>query len=149
MLPADNSASAFAHEHEQIDVADLLTVATMGGDIGVWECDCATRRFHAEPTLLDMLGLDDRDCPIDIESWLQNVALEHRPKATAEARALLNVDCESPRKVERVRRMIHKDGNERVFLSRVVCLPAPRGRSARLVGAEIDITSIVKPSSGV
>ena len=140
MIPLNGRRLALAMETEQVtDSESLFMLATAGADIGVWECDTATGYFYAHPVLLDMLGLDDRQSPLNLDEWLENVDPEDRIRARQNARRLANGQAT---RVRELRRMVHKDGTVRHFLSRVTTVTHADGIHRSLIGAEIDVTDL-------
>lgn len=144
MIPINGRRLALAMETEQVtDPESLFMLAAAGADIGVWECNTATGYFYAHPVLLDMLGLDDRQMPLNLDDWLENVDPEDRLQARQNTQRLA---CGQASRVRELRRMVHNDGTVRHFLSRAVTITHADGLNRSLIGAEIDVTELMRPS---
>ena len=144
MIPVNGRRLAVMMETEHVaDTESLFTLATAGADIGVWECNTETGYFYAHPVLLDMLGLDDRQIPLNIDEWLENVDPEDRTRARQNARRLTNGQVS---RIRELRRMVHTDGTVRHFLSRAVTITHADGFHRSVIGAKIDVTELFETS---
>lgn len=144
MIPVSSRRLGLAMETESsTDPESLLLIATAGADVGVWECNTATGYFYAHPVLLDMLGLTDRQLPLNMDDWIEHVDPNDRNRARTSTQRLASGQTS---RVRELRRMLHTDGSVRHFLSRVVTIPHPDGLHRSIVGAEIDVTELFEPA---
>ncbi|GEM_PF-3548746 len=140
MIPVNGRCLAVMRELEHVtDPESLFTLALAGADIGIWECNTATGYFYAHPVLLDMLGLDDRQCPLNLDEWLEKVDPKDRTRARQNARRLTIGQAS---RIRELRRMVHSDGTIRHFLSRAVTITHADGFHRSVIGAEIDVTEL-------
>jgi len=111
--------------------------ATAVAKVGVWDWDLATGEIHVDPGLKALLGFADGEIRNHVDDWGRRVHPEDAEEVSAAARAHL----EGRMPVYEVeRRMLHKDGSVRWFLSRGVALRDPAGTPLRLVGADLDVS---------
>lgn len=144
MIPANGRRLALEAETEHMtDPESLFMLATAGADVGVWECNTATGYFYAHPVLLDMLGLDDRQLPVHLDDWFEHVDPVDRSRAR---RNTADLACGQTSRLRELRRMVHRDGTVRHFLTRVVTIPHKDGMHRSLIGAEIDVTELFEPA---
>lgn len=140
MVPLNTRRTALLQETCQIgDHEELFTLAAAAADVGVWEYNPVDGYLYTHPVLLDMLGLSDREIPVSLDEWLRNVHPDDRWRARESTR--LMIDGVEPQS-RQLRRMLHRDGTIRYFLSRSMSLGDPSSFDHIVVGAEIDVTEL-------
>jgi len=112
-------------------------LATGAGKVGVWDWNLETNEFYVDPHLKHMLGYEDREIPNIVDKWSQLVYPDDREEMVSKTLTYLRGGT---KQYEVVRRMIHKDGSIRWFLSRGTALYNDEGEPIRIVGTDTDIS---------
>jgi PAS domain S-box-containing protein len=112
-------------------------LATSAGSVGVWDWNLATNEIYVDPALKRALGYADREIDHRFESWKQHVHAEDADRLELEARA--HVEAGTPF-FEIERRMAHRDGSVRWFLTRGSAVRPAHGGVTRITGTDTDIT---------
>lgn len=113
-------------------------LATVAGDVSVWDWDVATGRLRVDSMLKGALGYADHEIPDTIEAWRAHVPPSDVARMCAAAQAHLDgvtTHCE----VEH--QMLHKDGSVRWFHARGAVSTRCEGKASRMSGTEVDITA--------
>ncbi len=112
-------------------------MATGAGQVGVWDWNLETHEFFADSHLKAMLGYKDNEVPNRIDDWSKLVHPDDREDMVE--KALLYLKGELPH-YEVVRRMLHKDGSIKWFLTRGSALTDKSGKPYRIIGTDTDIS---------
>jgi PAS domain S-box-containing protein len=113
-------------------------MATMAGSVGVWDWNLRTNEMYVDPSLKKILGFADQEIPNRFEDWEARVHPQDGEKVLAATQSHLEG---RERSFEVTRRMLHRDGSVRWFLTRGVVVERHDGRPARMIGTEMDITA--------
>jgi two-component system cell cycle sensor histidine kinase/response regulator CckA len=116
-------------------------MATLAGNVGVWDFNLTTNEIYVDPVLKMILGYDDNEIENRMEAWLDLVHPSDRKKVTAEAEAL--VKGKIPR-YDINYRMLHRDGSIRWFQARGSLYRDVEDRPNQIIGTNTDITRQVK-----
>lgn len=127
-------AELFLKESEE-----RYSLATKGGNVGVWDWNLMTGDMFVSPNLKKMLGYEDWEIKNHIDDWGRNVYPEDVETVMKEANACIDGSSEKYR-VEH--RMTHKDGSVRWFLASGKVKRDENGRAVRFLGTDTDITKI-------
>ncbi len=112
-------------------------MATAAGQVGVWDWNLETHEYYADSHLKAMLGYKDNEVPNRLDDWSQMVHPEDQELMVKKALSYLNGEQSH---YEVVRRMIHKDGSIKWFLTRGSALTDENGKPYRIIGTDIDIS---------
>jgi len=112
-------------------------MATGAGRVGVWDWNLETHEFYADPHLKAMLGYKDNEVPNRIDYWSKLVHPDDREGMVDKALSYLKGELPY---YELVRRMIHKDGTIKWFLTRGSALKDQIGKPYRIIGTDTDIS---------
>ena len=116
-------------------------MATLAGNVGVWDFNLTTNEIYVDPVLKMILGYDDNEIENRMEAWLNLVHPSDRKKVTAEADDL--VKGKIPR-YDITYRMFHRDGSIRWFQARGSLYRDVEDRPNQIIGTNTDITRQVK-----
>ena len=112
-------------------------LATVAGDVGVWDWNIATGETYVDPVLKAILGYADHEFANHVDAWFQAIHPEDLPHLVTERQR--HLDGELPIfQVET--RMRHRDGSIRWFLVRGTSSRDGDGRPVRMTGTSTDIT---------
>ncbi len=127
-------------EEEARRSAERLSLALEGASDGLWDWDLTTDEVFLSPRWKEMLGYRDDDLANSLATWEELVHPEDLPMAKAAVGACLSRESDEFRLEVRMR---HKEGGERVILSRAGALrDEATGRAIRLVGTHVDLTPV-------
>lgn len=112
-------------------------LATVAGNVGVWDWNLKTDEMYIDPILKMMLGYDDHEVANHLDAWSKLVHPDDLDAVLSKARAHIRGD--TPR-FEMVHRMLHRDGSIRWFNVRGTTLPNIEGNALRMIGTNTDIT---------
>ncbi|ACF13942.1 multi-sensor signal transduction histidine kinase [Chloroherpeton thalassium ATCC 35110] len=112
-------------------------LATGAGKVGVWDWNLETNEFYVDPHLKGMLGYEDHEIPNIVDKWSELVHPEDREQMVSKTLIHLRGGTQH---YEVVRRMIHKNGTIRWFLTRGTALYNDQGKPFRIVGTDTDIS---------
>ena len=116
-------------------------MATIAGNVGVWDWNLNSGDIYIDPVLKMILGYDDNEIENREEAWLDLVHPEDRNKVTGEVEALKE---EKISHYEITYRMTHRDGGIKWFQSSGTLLPDINDKPYRLIGTNTDITKQVQ-----
>jgi PAS domain S-box-containing protein len=120
------------HESEK-----RYAVATAAGSVGVWDWNVETGELYVDPALKRALGFADHEIESRFASWSQHVHPEDAGRLELDAQA--HVAAGTPF-FENERRMTHRDGSVRWFLTRGSAVREADGRVRQIIGTDTDIT---------
>jgi PAS domain S-box-containing protein len=115
-----------------------LELATMAGEIGIWDWNLITNELVWDDRMYAMYGFDKSTFHLTIDSWTPYVHPDDMPRLQASMEALfgdlLRYDAEF--------RVIRPDKSLRHIQSNALIIRTSEGTAERLVGVNIDITDI-------
>ena len=125
-----------AEEHV-VESQQRYQLATMAGNVSVWEWDLETDHLFVDPGLKRTLGYGEDEIPDTLAAWRAHVPPKDIALMRAAARAHLNgvtphYDVEH--------RLLHRDGSVRWFHLRGAVSARRGDRAVRMSGTEVDIT---------
>jgi len=112
-------------------------LATSAGSVGVWDWNLATNEIYVDPALKRTLGFADHEIENRLDSWIAHAHAEDAARLQVDARAHL---ADGTPFFEHERRMVHRDGSIRWFLTRGSTVRQADGRVTRIAGTDTDIT---------
>jgi PAS domain S-box-containing protein len=112
-------------------------LATVAGQVGVWDWDIETSEIYLDPNLKAMLGFEDHEIRNHLHDWGRYVHSDDVELVMSEAKAHLEGLTQQ---YEVAHRMLHKDGSIRWFLARGTALQDASGKPYRVLGTDTDIT---------
>lgn len=112
-------------------------LATAAGSVGVWDWNLETGEIYVDPALKHALGFDSDEVGNHFDSWSRHAHPEDADRLPLDAHA--HVDGGTPF-FEHERRMVHRDGSIRWFLTRGSAVRQADGSVARITGTDTDIT---------
>jgi PAS domain S-box-containing protein len=112
-------------------------LATVAGQVGVWDWDIESSDIYLDPNLKAMLGFEDHEIRNHLDDWGRYVHPDDAELVMSEAEAHLKG---LTRQYEVAHRMLHKDGSVRWFLARGTALKDAGGKPYRVLGTDTDIT---------
>jgi PAS domain S-box-containing protein len=124
-------------EERVTETQQRYRLATVAGEVSVWEGDVATGRLHVDSMLKRALGYADHEIPDTIEAWRAHVPPSDVARMCVAAQAHLDgatTHCE----VEH--QMLHKDGSVRWFQTRGAVSARYEGKASRMSGTVVDVT---------
>ncbi len=113
------------------------TLATVAGQVGVWDWNVETNEIYVDPNLKAILGYTDKEIRNHLDDWGKLVHPDDTASVMIEADR--HFRGETPR-YEVVHRMLHKDGSIRWFLARGTAIRDENGKPVRVLGTDSDIT---------
>jgi PAS domain S-box-containing protein len=113
------------------------TLATAAGSVGVWDWNLETGEVYLDPAMKRVLGFSDDEIENQFESWSQHVHPDDAERLRLEAQT--QIENGTPF-FEIERRMLHRDGSVRWFLTRGSAVREPGGGVTRVTGTNTDIT---------
>ncbi len=116
-------------------------MATLAGNVGVWDFNLTTNDIYVDPVLKMILGYDDNEIENRMEAWLDLVHPADRKKVISEAEAL--IDGKIPH-YDITYRMMHRNGSIRWFHARGSLHQDAEEKAHRLIGTNTDITKQVQ-----
>jgi len=117
---------------------ERLSLALEGATDGLWDWDLVTNEVYLSPRWKGMLGYADDELPGSFETFRSLVHPDDGEKAQRAIEDYLSGETE---RFQVELRMLHKDGGERIILSRGAAIRDPEsGRFVRFVGTHVDLT---------
>lgn len=112
-------------------------LATVAGNVSVWEWDLEMGRLYVGRMLKSALGYADDEIPDTIEAWRAHVPPSDVARMCAAIQA--HLDGATPA-CDIEHQMLHKDGSVRWFHARGAVSVRRGGKALRMSGTEVDIT---------
>jgi PAS domain S-box-containing protein len=117
---------------------DRLSLALEGASDGLWDWDLVTNEVYLSPRWKGMLGYEDEELAGSFETWERLVHPEDLERAKVSIQDYLAGKSDQ---YEAEFRMLHKDGSERIILSRGGAIrDDTSGEYVRFVGTHVDLT---------
>ena len=113
-------------------------LATIAGNVGVWDWNLVTNAIYVDPSLKNILGFADHEIANHLDDWGLRVHPDDGERVMAAAQA--HIDGRVPA-FEAAHRMVHRDGSIRWFLARGAVVDRQDGRAIRMIGTDTDITA--------
>ena len=113
-------------------------LATIAGNVGVWDWNLVTNAIYVDPSLKNILGFADHEIANHLDDWGLRVHPDDGERVMAAAQA--HIDGRVPA-FEAAHRMVHRDGSIRWFLARGAVVDRRDGRAIRMIGTDTDITA--------
>ena len=113
-------------------------LATIAGNVGVWDWNLVTNAIYVDPSLKNILGFADHEIANHLDDWGLRVHPDDGERVMAAAQA--HIDGRVPA-FEAAHRMVHRDGSIRWFLARGAIVDRQDGRAIRMIGTDTDITA--------
>ena len=113
-------------------------LATIAGNVGVWDWNLVTNAIYVDPSLKNILGFADHEIANRLDDWGLRVHPDDGERVMAAAQA--HIDGRVPA-FEAAHRMVHRDGSIRWFLARGAVVDRQDGRAIRMIGTDTDITA--------
>ena len=113
-------------------------LATIAGNVGVWDWNLVTNAIYVDPSLKNILGFADHEITNHLDDWGLRVHPDDGERVMAAAQA--HIDGRVPA-FEAAHRMVHRDGSIRWFLARGAVVDRQDGRAIRMIGTDTDITA--------
>jgi len=113
------------------------SLATIAGQVGVWDWNIETNEIYIDPNLKMMLGYEDHEIKNHMDNWAKFVHPDDMEQVMAEAQS--HLDGLTPH-YEIAHRMLHKNGGFRWFLARGNAIRDANGKPYRMIGTDVDIT---------
>jgi PAS domain S-box-containing protein len=113
-------------------------LATIAGNVGVWDWNLVTNAIYVDPSLKNILGFADHEIANHLDDWGLRVHPDDGERVMAAAQA--HIDGRVPA-FEAAHRMVHRDGTIRWFLARGAVVDRQGGRAIRMIGTDTDITA--------
>ncbi len=120
------------------ELTERFQLAVRAGRIGLWEWDMQTGQVHVDEVMRETYGLKERELPTSNDQWLLFVHPEDREAVGKAVDATLA--CGG--RFEAAFRVLRADGSVRHVEASALMLMDSQGRPARLVGVNIDATSL-------
>lgn len=118
------------------DSEKRYALATAAASVGVWDWNLETGELFVDPALKRALGVPDRDIE-SLDAWMEHAHADDAGRFRLDARTHLAAGTPF---FEHERRMRHRDGSIRWFLTRGSAVREADGRLQRIVGTDTDIT---------
>ena len=117
---------------------ERLSLALEGATDGLWDWDLVTNEVYLSPRWKGMLGYADEELPGSLEIFQR---LVHPGDSERAQGAIQDYLSGATDRYEVELRMLHKDGSERIILSRGAAIrDGPGGEYVRFVGTHVDLT---------
>ena len=113
-------------------------LATIAGNVGVWDWNLVNNAIYVDPSLKNILGFADHEIANRLDDWGLHVHPDDGERVMAAAQA--HIDGRVPA-FEAAHRMVHRDGSIRWFLARGAIVDRQDGRAIRMIGTDTDITA--------
>ena len=113
-------------------------LATLAGNVAVWDWNLVSNAIYVDPFLKNILGFADHEIANHAEDWGRRVHPDDAEWVMAAAQA--HIDGRVPA-FEAAHRMVHRDGSIRWFLARGAVVDRQDGRAIRMIGTDTDITA--------
>ena len=113
-------------------------LATLAGNVGVWDWNLVTNAIYVDPSLKNILGFADHEIANHLDDWSLRVHPDDGERVMAAAQA--HIEGRAPA-FEAAHRMLHRDGSIRWFLARGAVVERQDGRPIRMIGTDTDITA--------
>jgi two-component system, LuxR family, sensor kinase FixL len=113
-------------------------LATIAGNVGVWDWNLVTNAIYVDPSLKNILGFADREIANHLDDWGLRVHPEDGERVMAAAKAHIEGRAAA---FEVAHRMLHRDGSIRWFLARGAVVDRQDDRPIRMIGTDTDITA--------
>ena len=113
-------------------------LATIAGNVGVWDWNLVNNAIYVDPSLKNILGFADHEIANRLDDWGLRVHPDDGERVMAAAQA--HIDGRVPA-FEAAHRMVHRDGSIRWFLARGAIVDRQDGRAIRMIGTDTDITA--------
>lgn len=124
-------------EQRLTDAHFRLKIAAEIGRLGFWEHDVVTQESYFSPEWKEQAGYLEGEMPSTLEEWSSRI----HPDDSARVLDGLQRFIEQPKgELQFEYRFRHRDGSFRWFLSRVIALADPAGKTRKIVGVRLDIT---------
>lgn len=114
-------------------------LATRAAQVGVWDWDMQTNKFHLDPNVKAILGYSDEEIPNDLEIWSRYIHPDDNQAVMDAFQA--HIDGKTPEFVFE-HRMLHKDGSIRWIMARGTAIQNSQGLPIRVIGTDTDITKL-------
>lgn len=126
----------FLAEKKANESIERLLQATKGAKIGIWEQDLTTNEIVADEIIAELYGLEKQSSVQELEAWLHFVHPDDREtvKRKLEEVVLLEADFHIDF------RIIQPNGSIRYLKSIAHLQKASKGKSARIIGTNWDVT---------
>ena len=112
-------------------------LATAAGSVGVWDWNLQNDEIYVDPALKRALGFAEHEIGSRFDSWNRHVHPEDADRLHRDAHAHVGGRTAS---FEHERRMVHRDGSIRWFLTRGSAVRQADGSVTRITGTDMDIT---------
>ncbi|MEG3439915.1 PAS domain S-box protein [Pannus brasiliensis CCIBt3594] len=122
-------------EERSLYLSDRLNLALKAGKIGTWDWNLG-RELSWDERMYEIYGLRDLDRPLTYQDWLERVHPDDRPELDDALPEVLQGD----RAFDTEFRIVRPDGEIRWIASIAIVQKDSRGRPARMVGINHDIT---------
>lgn len=116
---------------------ERLELATVAGNVGVWDWNIQTNEIYIDSILKTQLGYTELDIENNLDSWYSLIHPEDREKVLAAINSHLQGFTEQ---YEIEYRRLHKNGSIRWFISRGTAIWDESNKPYRMAGADTDIT---------
>ncbi|HEY9851717.1 MAG TPA: PAS domain S-box protein [Leptolyngbyaceae cyanobacterium] len=116
---------------------ERLELATVAGNVGVWDWNIQTNEIYIDTILKTQLGYTELDIENNLDSWYSLIHPEDREKVLAAINEHLQGLTEQ---YEIEYRRLHRDGSIRWFISRGTAIWDDNNKPYRMAGADTDIT---------
>ena len=113
-------------------------LATIAGNVGVWDWNLVTNAIYVDPSLKNILGFADHEIANHLDDWGLRVHPDDGERVMAAAQA--HIEGRTPA-FEAAHRMLHRDGSIRWFLARGAVVDRQDGQPIRMTGTDTDITA--------
>ena len=113
-------------------------LATIAGNVGVWDWNLVTNAIYVDPSLKNILGFADHEIANHLDDWGLRVHPDDGDRVMAAAQAHIEGRTAA---FEAAHRMLHRDGSIRWFLARGAVVDRQDGRPIRMIGTDTDITA--------
>jgi PAS domain S-box-containing protein len=114
-------------------------LATRAAQVGVWDWNMQTNKFHLDPNVKAILGYSDAEISNDIEIWSNYVHPDDKQAVMEAFQA--HIEGKTPEFVFE-HRMLHKDGSICWILARGTAIRNDQGNPIRVIGTDTDITKL-------
>lgn len=128
-----------SHRLELEDTMHRYKLATLSGQVGVWDWDVASGYVYIDPNLKLMLGYRDDEIPNRLDSLQAHIHPHDLKKVYHAAEEHLRANS-NEYNIEH--RAIHKDGSIHWILTRGHAIRNREGRATRMIGTCSDITAM-------
>lgn len=124
-------------EQKLTDAHFRMKMAAEIGRLGFWEHDVVSGESYFSPEWKEQAGYLDGELPSSMEEWGSRLHPDDRSRVLE----ILERFIKQPRgELQFEYRFRHRDGGYRWFLSRVVALVEPSGKTRKIIGIRVDIT---------